>query len=94
MIVEERNAQVTSNPSRACCPSRSSPLASSQNLTTNEHANLFRYKYLHDSAGRFRNPWNQGMMGNLYERFSPSRSSYELGMGNMGEEEDLLANAV
>ncbi|GMI41278.1 hypothetical protein TrCOL_g7652 [Triparma columacea] len=68
-----------------------------KNLTTNEHANLFRYKYLHDSGGRYRNPWDQGIMGNLYERFiNPSERCYVIpGDGDReGEKDDLLANAV
>jgi hypothetical protein len=54
------------------------------NLTTNEHQNLARYKYLHDPVtGRYRNPWFQGWFTNMMQRFTPSEASYTL-----PEEED------
>lgn len=49
------------------------------NLTTNEHQNLSRYKYLHDPVtGRYRNPWFQGWFSNMVQRFTPSEASYTL----------------
>ena len=37
-----------------------------RNITTNELANLHRYHYLRDADGRFRNPFDKGVMENLY----------------------------
>ena len=49
-----------------------------RNLTTNEHSNLFKYKYLQDELGRYANPFDQGIMHNIYVRFFPSDEAYEL----------------
>jgi hypothetical protein len=49
-----------------------------KNLTTNEHQNLYRYKYLQDSAGRYLNPFDGGFMHNLYQRMVPGVDSYTL----------------
>jgi len=65
-----------------------------KNLTTNEHSNLFRYKYLHDGNGRYRNPFDQGFMANLYDRMMPSVTSYQVGGGREGEKDELLGNIV
>lgn len=49
------------------------------NLTTNEHQNVMRYKYLFDSQnGRYRNLFNRGFRNNVLDRFFPSESSYIL----------------
>lgn len=51
------------------------------NLTTNEHINMRRYKYLHpviDGRRVFKNPWNKGVMGNFMDRFHPSPACYEI----------------
>jgi len=49
-----------------------------RNLSTNEHANMMRYKYLHDATGRYRNPWDNGIMSNIYDKVVPSSKCYEL----------------
>ena len=49
----------------------------SNNLTTNEHSNLFRYQYLQNSEGGYHNPFDLGMMHNLYTRMFPSEESYK-----------------
>ena len=51
------------------------------NMSTNEHINLRRYKYLHPVInGRrvFKNPWDKGFFGNLMDRFNPSPACYEI----------------
>lgn len=48
------------------------------NLTTNEHINVSRYKYLQNDHGGFRNPFFKGWLNNTMGRFSPSVSSYTL----------------
>jgi len=47
------------------------------NLTTNEHQNISKYKYLRHE-GRFSNPFNKGFINNLTSRFFPNRDSYTL----------------
>jgi len=49
-----------------------------KNLTTNEHMNLFKYKYLKNEAGRFSNPFDRGFMSNVGSRFMPSEDTYVL----------------
>ena len=60
------------------------------NLTTNEHQNIMRYKYIFDSEkGRYRNLFNRGFRNNVLDRFFPSESSYTLPEGEsplVGEE--------
>ena len=34
-----------------------------ENLTTNEHSNMYRYDYLKDATGRYRNPWQKVSVG-------------------------------
>jgi len=51
------------------------------NLTTNEHINLRKYKYLHPVIGGrrvFKNPWDRGYLNNFMDRFHPSPASYEI----------------
>jgi len=51
------------------------------NLTTNEHINMRRYKYLHPVInGRrvYKNPWDKGYMGNITDRLYPSPACYEI----------------
>lgn len=49
------------------------------NLTTNEHQNVMRYKYLFDAEkGRYKNLFNRGFRNNLMDRFFPTESCYIL----------------
>mmetsp|Transcript_18337 Transcript_18337/g.42257 ORF Transcript_18337/g.42257 Transcript_18337/m.42257 type:complete len:648 (+) Transcript_18337:105-2048(+) len=51
------------------------------NLSTNEHINMRRYKYLHPVInGRrvYKNPWDKGYLGNFMDRFYPSPACYEI----------------
>ncbi|GMH52258.1 hypothetical protein TrST_g7429 [Triparma strigata] len=69
------------------------------NLTTNEHSNLFRYEYLKDGQGRYRNPFDKGFMHNLYTRMVPGEEAYTIGGGGRegrgeGDQDRLLANMV
>lgn len=65
------------------------------NLSTNEQANLRRYRYFW-SEGRFRNPFDHGKIRNILSRLSPDRSAYELcPLGGVDEErQSMLANEV
>ncbi len=49
-----------------------------KNLTTNEHQNLFRYKYLKDGNGGYRNRFHRGCVGNFISRFFPGKDAYTL----------------
>lgn len=46
------------------------------NLTTNEHQNLRRYKYLQNSHGAYFNPFFRGLFGNFMDRMFPTEASY------------------
>ena len=51
------------------------------NLSTNEHMNVRRYKYLYPVIGgrrQFKNPWNKGYVGNFMDRMNPSSQCYEI----------------
>jgi palmitoyltransferase ZDHHC13/17 len=52
------------------------------NLSTNEHLNVRKYKYLYppSSTGKrqYKNPWFKGYLGNFMERMNPSPQSYEI----------------
>lgn len=48
------------------------------NISTNEQMNARKYRYFWDESGRFRNPFDQGKIRNVLQRFWPDRSSYEL----------------
>jgi len=48
------------------------------NLTTNEHQNIFRYKYLKRENGRLFNPFHKGLLGNILSRIIPGDDSYVL----------------
>jgi len=51
------------------------------NLTTNEHMNMRKYRYLFPVIGGqrvFKNPWDKGYFGNFMDRMSPSRDCYEI----------------
>jgi len=43
-----------------------------RNLTTNEMTNWYRYKYLRDSNGAFRNPFDRGCLGNCRDACLPT----------------------
>jgi len=49
-----------------------------KNLTTNEHANLSRYKYLKDDNGAYHNPFHRGCLGNFMSRCRPGKDAYML----------------
>jgi len=49
-----------------------------KNLTTNEHQNLPRYKYLKDENGRYSNPYDRGCRANFMSRFFPGKDAYTL----------------
>mmetsp|Transcript_133691 Transcript_133691/g.198727 ORF Transcript_133691/g.198727 Transcript_133691/m.198727 type:complete len:660 (+) Transcript_133691:163-2142(+) len=51
------------------------------NLTTNEHLNVRKYKYLYPTSSKsgkrhYRNPWFKGWMGNFMDRMQPSDRCY------------------
>lgn len=49
------------------------------NLTTNEHQNVMRFKYLFDSQnGRYKNLFHRGFRNNVLDRFFPNEHSYTL----------------
>jgi hypothetical protein len=48
------------------------------NLTTNEHQNASKYKYLRAPDGRFYNAFNRGLLKNISSRLFPGRDSYTL----------------
>lgn len=48
------------------------------NLTTNEHQNIRRYKYLHNEDGEYKNPFFRGALQNVLSRFAPSEASFTL----------------
>mmetsp|Transcript_55064 Transcript_55064/g.133785 ORF Transcript_55064/g.133785 Transcript_55064/m.133785 type:complete len:634 (+) Transcript_55064:324-2225(+) len=51
------------------------------NLTTNEHINVRRYKYLYPvvrGKRQYKNPWFKGFFGNFMDRMSPSSNVYEV----------------
>jgi hypothetical protein len=48
------------------------------NLTTNEHINMARYKYLKGDRGEYRNPFDRGWMSNFINRFHPSPAAYTI----------------
>lgn len=51
------------------------------NLSTNEHINMRRYKYLHpviNGRRMYKNPWDKGYLGNIMDRFYPSPACYEI----------------
>eukprot|EP00557_Chaetoceros_sp_GSL56_P007511 CAMPEP_0176496550 /NCGR_PEP_ID=MMETSP0200_2-20121128/11252_1 /TAXON_ID=947934 /ORGANISM="Chaetoceros sp., Strain GSL56" /LENGTH=809 /DNA_ID=CAMNT_0017894507 /DNA_START=29 /DNA_END=2458 /DNA_ORIENTATION=- len=53
-----------------------------KNLTTNEHQNFFKYKYLKDENGAYRNPYNRGCFRNFLSRFFPGKNTYALMLPN------------
>lgn len=53
-----------------------------KNLTTNEHQNAFRYKYLKDENGVFRNPYDRGCLKNFVSRFFPGKDGNMLVTSN------------
>jgi hypothetical protein len=60
------------------------------NLTTNEHQNLRRYKYLQNERGQYSNPFFRGVLGNFVDRFAPSEASYTLRRSADHEHHTLL----
>ncbi|KAL9183567.1 hypothetical protein ACHAXT_004423 [Thalassiosira profunda] len=59
------------------------------NVTTNEQLNLRKYRYFWGENGRFRNPFNRGVIRNTLNRCWPDRSSYELGQPTRRSEVEL-----
>jgi len=60
-----------------------------RNLTTNEHQNARKYKYLKDEMGAFRNPYNRGCFKNFASRLFPGKDSYMLVVNS----DDISAHA-
>ena len=64
------------------------------NLSTNEHINVRKYKYLYPASAsgkrQYKNPWFKGYWGNFMDRMNPSPACYEIAsdheslMGNQG----------
>jgi hypothetical protein len=50
---------------------------SSKNLTTNEMMNSHRYEYLNSVDGGYNNPFNQGIVRNLFTRLIPASFFHE-----------------
>jgi hypothetical protein len=51
------------------------------NLSTNEHLNVRKYKYLYPTINgkrQYRNPWFKGWMGNFMDRMKPSKMCYTI----------------
>ena len=53
------------------------------NLSTNEHMNIRRYKYLYpvdvrSGSRHYKNPWDKGYVGNFMDRMNPSPACYEI----------------
>ena len=51
------------------------------NLSTNEHMNIRRYKYLYpmiNNKRQYRNPWDKGYFNNFIDRMNPSSACYEI----------------
>jgi hypothetical protein len=49
------------------------------NLTTNEHLNVRKYKYLYPTVNgkrTYKNPWFKGWLGNAMDRFQPTEMCY------------------
>ena len=62
------------------------------NLTTNEHQNVTRYKYLFNEQGQYKNLFFRGFLNNFLDRFSPSEASYTL--PNTEQEAPLVRNSL
>jgi len=51
------------------------------NLSTNEHLNVRKYKYLYpvvNGKRQYKNPWFKGYWGNFMDRMNPSSACYEV----------------
>lgn len=66
----------------------------SRNLTTNEHANIHRFRYLSydPSTGAFSNPFDKGFIQNFIGRFTPWKGSYMLAYCNVVCREEMENN--
>ena len=51
---------------------------SAVNLTTNEHQNIRRYKYLHDERGQYKNQFFRGSMQSVADRLFPGPHTFTL----------------
>ncbi|KAG7372327.1 ankyrin repeat domain protein [Nitzschia inconspicua] len=55
---------------------------SAVNLSTNEHLNVRKYKYLYPPSAKgkrqYKNPWFKGYWGNIMDRMCPSKQCYEI----------------
>ena len=55
---------------------------SAVNLSTNEHLNVRKYKYLYPPSAtgkrQYKNPWFKGYWGNFMDRMNPSPQCYEI----------------
>eukprot|EP00751_Fragilariopsis_kerguelensis_P029192 CAMPEP_0170918106 /NCGR_PEP_ID=MMETSP0735-20130129/7777_1 /TAXON_ID=186038 /ORGANISM="Fragilariopsis kerguelensis, Strain L26-C5" /LENGTH=657 /DNA_ID=CAMNT_0011316505 /DNA_START=65 /DNA_END=2038 /DNA_ORIENTATION=+ len=51
------------------------------NLSTNEHMNVRKYKYLYpmiNNKRQYKNPWDKGYFNNFIDRMNPSSACYEI----------------
>lgn len=46
------------------------------NLTTNEHMNMIKYKYMRNQFGIIQNPFDRGYVGNVLDRLFPSTAVF------------------
>jgi hypothetical protein len=63
------------------------------NLSTNEHLNVRRYKYLYpvvNGKRQYKNPWFKGFWGNFMDRMNPSPACYEISL----EHESLVSGVI
>jgi hypothetical protein len=65
---------------------------SAVNLSTNEHINARKYRYLYPPSAsgkrQYKNPWFKGYWGNVMDRMNPSPHCYEIPR----DHESLLGN--
>jgi hypothetical protein len=66
------------------------------NLTTNEHQNVNRFRYLYNEQGQYKNPFFRGLFRNVLNRFSPDESSYTIPMTQQSlvQKADAFINVV
>ncbi|CAM9250636.1 unnamed protein product [Chrysoparadoxa australica] len=66
----------------------------SWNLTTNEHQNWEKYKYLHGARGTYHNPFDRGTVSNAAERLCPADDEHSWKyVGSLTEVSDGLCTS-
>lgn len=66
-----------------------------RNLTTNEMMNVHRYQYLQTTQGLYQNPFDKGIIRNVWERFVPDYMIKSSGFKpKVLEDEQDVAHAV